>query len=498
MQHRIKGPIAAVFLCVSITFFATFLVNYFAPLNIVMIYLCGVVFIAYFFGRFSAFLASFLSVSCFDYFFVNPHFSIAVDELQYVFTFIVMFMVGILIGDLTARAKSQAEKAHASEQRALQLFRMANALSAGVTVHDLIQRSVPYFQTTTGFLPDIYLIHETGLSLVFSGDANSEQPLAEKSWETKSKSGCGVSQFFEQPVQYLPIGLNDRCDGVIAVKINDQLNSLPSELQQHLETQVLLLATAIERLRLTDENAQSKLNHETEQLRSTLLAGLSHDLRTPLTILFSQAEMLVTSLPLDDRPLLKLASSIRHQIANLTRLVSNILDMAKAESEGIQLRKEWQSLEEIIGSAIRLLQVQLETRHLSVNMGSSVPLIFCDAVLIERVISNVLENACKYSLDEHPITLTVENTDSELTVTIWNSGSILPLGQEDQLFNKFTRGMNESNISGVGLGLALCRSIIHAHQGTITAHNSLGGGVEVIFTLPILPMPRLESEENIL
>lgn len=493
-----SGPIAALLMCIGITWISSFLVNFFAPLNIVMIYLCGVVFIAYFFGRTSAFFASFLSVSFFDYFFVNPHFSIAVDELQYVFTFIVMFMVGILIGDLTARAKYQAEKATRSEQQMAELFDIAKSLSREYSLDALLNIAAESVKRTLGFTPDIYLKlpAHSELTRVFDGSAGSDSQIALTCFNTHKPLGSGFTPFFEQALQYYPIESNQRSVGVLVLRIEDHLSQLSTEQQQLINTQILLFQAALERHLLSEENAATRLNHETEKVRNTLLAGLSHDLRTPLTILFSQVEMLLPAIPVENQTALTLANTMRYQVANLTRLVMNILDMAKAESEGISLRKEWQSIEEIIGGALRQLQIQLESHPLELSIPTNTPLVYCDAILLERVMTNLLENSCKYADAGSPISVSVISDNQSMCVQVKNIGPAIPQANLFSIFKKFTRGQSESTIPGVGLGLSLCQTIIEAHDGQIWVDNLKPEGVCFQFKLPLPPMPQLEFDEE--
>jgi two-component system sensor histidine kinase KdpD len=266
------------------------------------------------------------------------------------------------------------------------------------------------------------------------------------------------------------------------------------EQQRLLDTYALLISVALERLKLARVAETAKLQRETERLRNALLAALSHDLRTPLTVLFAQAEILMQSLALEQSPHIQQANAIRTQVLGTTRLVNNLLDMARLESEGVHLRKEWQSLQEIAGSALATLNIPLTGHPLNINIPSDLPLLHCDGVLIERVLVNLLENSCKYAGDGITIGIDVTEFKDVLQVTVWNLGPELPVGKEKLIFDKFARGEKESSIPGIGLGLAICRAIVETHGGTIWAENRDGGGVNFHFTLPLQPLPELEPE----
>lgn len=154
-----------------------------------------------------------------------------------------------------------------------------------------------------------------------------------------------------------------------------------------------------------------------------------------------------------------------------SRLVNNLLEMARLQSGEVRPRKDWQSLEEIAGSALKQLDAPLAGRRLSLELPADLPLVKCDAVMIERVLVNLLENATKYTPPESTVGVTVTHDDSSLRVEVWDEGPGLPPGQERAVFARFERGQKESVVPGVGLGLAICEAIVTAHGGRIWAEN---------------------------
>eukprot|EP01035_Chromulina_nebulosa_P045069 gene45069-61049_t len=183
----------------------------------------------------------------------------------------------------------------------------------------------------------------------------------------------------------------------------------------------------------------------------------------------------------------------------MTAMVTNLLDMARIQSGDIRLRVEWQSLEEIIGSALKGAKDSLGPRRISVRIDPAVPLVECDAVLIERVLANLLENAGKYTPEHSPIEIIVRADADTVRVSVQDRGPGVPAGQQDAIFDKFTRGNTESATPGMGLGLAICRAIIEAHRGRIWVEPTLvagePGGATFSFTLPQGTPPSIDLSE---
>ena len=224
---------------------------------------------------------------------------------------------------------------------------------------------------------------------------------------------------------------------------------------------------------------------ESERLRNSLLAALSHDLRTPLAALLGLAESLAMTTPALSGAQLETAQAIAEEARRMSALVNNLLDMARIQSGEVKLRREWLPFEEVVGSALKSAQAALVNHHVDVSLPRDLPLVEVDATLIERVLYNLLENAAKYTPAGTVITLAAETSGPELVVTVSDTGPGIPPGQEEVIFDKFTRGMRESSTPGVGLGLAISRAIVEAHRGRIRASNDPRGGARFTFTLPL-------------
>lgn len=233
-----------------------------------------------------------------------------------------------------------------------------------------------------------------------------------------------------------------------------------------------------------------------ERLRSSILSALSHDLRTPLTALAGLAE----SLPLTSATLpaatLESAVAIHEQALRLNNLLENLLDMARLHAGRVTLRKEWQLLEEVIGSSIKLLEHSLQQHTLQIHLEKNLPLLEYDAVLLERVFCNLLENAAKYAPASTVITITAKINADSVEIAVADQGPGFEQQQSRVRFEMFARGTHESSKPGVGLGLAICHAIIQAHHGNLAIANLPAGGAIVTFTLLRGNPPIIEEEHD--
>ena len=481
---------------VAVTVLATPLVNFFDLANIVMLFLLGTVLVALKLGRGPAALAAFLNVAAFDFFFVAPRLSFAVSDVQYLVTFAVMLVVGLLTGQLTAGLRFQARISSSRERRAQSLFELTRELSAALLHSQVAELGEAAVQRNFG-----------GQALVLMTDARDQLVLpdpappgfdanvADWAFRNTQPAGLATSTLSAQSWHYVPLKAPMRVRGVLALQpAQPRWLLIPEQLQQ-LDTLARQIAIALERVHYVDIAQQAVVEMESERLRNTLLAAISHDVRTPLTALIGLAESLQRSLPPLGRQQAGMVQAMTQQARQLNALVTNLLDMARLQNGGVSLHSEWQSIEEVIGSAIRAAQPALEGQALSTDVPPDLPLVEFDAVLMERVLVNLLENAAKYGAP--PLEVNARVTPDSLVLTVRDHGPGLPLamrGREAELFEKFTRGQSESATPGVGLGLAICKAIVDAHRGQIVAGNAQDGGAEFTLTLPrrAPPVPALD------
>jgi len=465
--------------------------------NVIMLYLLGVVWVTVRFGRGPGLLASFLSVLAFDFFFVPPPLSFTVRDAQYLLTFAIMLTVALIISSLAARLRYQARIATYRERRTNALFDLGKELAGALTTAQIVDIGCRHLRgefraQVTLLLPDA----RDQVRPAHAGDTadclrGPDLGVAQWVYDHAEPAGLGTHTLPANPALYLPLRAPMRTRGVVALAPEDpRLIALPEQYRL-LETFAAQIALALERVHYVEVAQDALVSMESERLRNALLSTLSHDLRTPLTAIVGLSSAIVQQLG-DSLPAQReLARDLHEEAHRMSSMVSNLLDMARLQSGNVQLNREWQTLEEVVGSALRATSRVLGSRSVRVSLPEDLPLLHFDAVLLERVLVNLLGNAAKYTPTDSPIAIGAASDGDAVRVWVDDLGPGLPPGMEDRIFDRFTRGERETSRPGAGLGLALCRAIIHAHGGRIWAENRPGGGARFAFTLPLLKPPAM-------
>jgi two-component system sensor histidine kinase KdpD len=465
--------------------------RHFVAANLVMVYLVGVVIVAARYGRGPSILASILSVAAFDFFFVNPHLTFAVSDTQYIVTFLIMLIVAMTISTLTVRIKLQAEAAREGERRITNLYAMSRDLANSRGTETLVRIAAQHISEVFHSQVMVLLPDAQGqLSIRIPEEAPGfltahEQGVAEWVHDHGQAAGLGTETLPGAKGLYLPLKTSQGIVGVLGI-YPQQPQRLVSPDQFHLlETFANQTSLAVERARLAEETEQTRVQIETERLRNSLLSSVSHDLRTPLSAITGAASTLIEKNEvLDPQDRLELAQMTYEEAERLNRLVGNLLDMTRLESGGVQLEKEWQPLEEVLGTTLGRLGKQMDNHPVTVHLPPDLPLVPFDSMLIEQVLVNLMENAIKYTPPGSPIEISASRGAHEMVVEVVDHGPGLPPGSEERVFDKFYRAQ-PANVRGVGLGLTICRGIVQAHGGRIWAENRLDGGAAFRFTLPL-------------
>lgn len=466
--------------------------------NIAMLFLLAVVLVGMRYGRGPAVLAAFLGVAAFDFCFVPPRYSFAVSDAQYLLTFGVMLAVGLITGQMTAGLKYQARVATHREARMRALYEMSRELSAALLPEQITEICERFVETGLGARLALLLAdeHDRLLPPLYgqSGGPLVDMGIAQWAFDHGEAAGLGTDTLPAAPVLYQPLKAPMRLRGVLALEPRSQRRLLVPEQRRLLDTFSHLVAIALERIHYVNVAQSTTVEMESERLRNSLLAALSHDLRTPLTSLVGQADALASSQPPLDERRQTTAVSIRDETLRLSALVNNLLDMARLQAGQVRLHLEWQPLEEVVGSALSQAERLLGNRHVLIDLPKDLPFLQFDAVLMERVFYNLVENACKYTPPGSRIEISARLKDDLVEVAVADDGPGLPRGSGDELFEKFTRGVKESAVSGVGLGLAICRAIVEAHHGRIYAEVRPEGGARFVFTLPVGEPPAANED----
>ena len=490
------GYLVALAACAAMTAACLLFAGILEPANVVMLYLSAVVGVALGYGRGPAALASVLNVGAFDFFFVPPRFTFAVGDAQYLLTFAVMLAVGLLVGQLTAGLRYQARVASHRERRSHALFEVARDLSSVLATEQVVEAAKQAVAREFRARVHIFVLDaDDRLAAPAAGadEAGLDTGAARWAFDHAQEAGLGTDTLPGNPWRYLPLKAPMRVRGVLALKPDElRLLGVPEQRRQ-LETFAALTAIALERVHYVDVAQRATVQIETERLRNSLLAALSHDLRTPLAGLVGMAESLRMTQPPLSAAQQELADDLRDEALRMSAQVNNLLDMARIESGEVRLRHEWHSVEELAGSSARIAARLLQPRRLTTDIPADLPLVECDAVLLERVLVNLLENAAKYTPPSAHVSIAALAEAGQMRITVADDGPGIARGQEKEIFGKFSRGVRESSTSGVGLGLAICKAIVEAHGGSISAHNLATGGAEFTFTLPLGEPPAVEA-----
>jgi len=498
---RWPGYAAAVIVTGAATGLTWVLFGRFSPTNLVMVYLVGVLIVAYRYGRGPAIVASVLSVALFDFLFVEPYYSFAVTDTQYVLTFIVMLLVGLVISGLTANIRLQARVAQHRQARAEALYQMTRELSRANDLNEATTIAVQHVAKVFEAQAVVLLPGTNGTIAypkaegIYGSYHGADLGVARWVFANRVAAGLGTHTLSGAEALHLPLLAAHKLVGVLAVLPSRPDRLLIPEQRHLLETFAAQIAAAIERIQLATEAAELARKAETESMRNSLLNAISHDLRTPLAVLVGASSSLVGDERLSEAAKRELAATIHEESKRMSTLVGNLLDMARLESGAVELARQWTPLEEIVGSVLSRLEALLSTHPVSVTLPPDLPLVNVDPVLIEQVFANLLENVVKYTPRGTPVEISARALAGHVAVEVADSGPGIPPGEETKLFDKFYRLQREAAQSGVGLGLAICKAIIAAHGGTISAANRPAGGAVFRFELPAGEPPTVEAEQ---
>lgn len=461
--------------------------------NIVMLFLLAVLGSAFWLGRGPSVLSACLAVLAFDVLFVPPRFSLAVSDWQYLITFAVMLGAGLLTGQLTARLRFQNRVAQSRERRTQTLFEAARDLSSALSEEQIAEIAVRAMDQAFEARAQLWILGLDEHLHPAESTLHSDAAIARWALEQRQHAGAGTQTLPGAPLRYVPLLAPMRARGALALELRRwSLLKIPEQVQL-LDTFALLVALALERVHYTTVAREALVRMESERLRNTLLNAVSHDLRTPLTALRGNAERLLASQPALAAAQQQLAQTLAEETARLSRLVENLLQMARLEAGEVKLKRGWWPLEEIVGSALAARREVLSQHRVELALPQGLALVEVDPVLLEQVLCNLLENAAKYSPSGSTIRLEAQLEPGRCVLRISDQGPGWPGGGDGEaLFAKFQRGHAESAIPGIGLGLAICRSIVEAHGGRITAWSSDTGahrGAQFTVELPQPPAP---------
>ena len=462
--------------------------NFLAPTNLVMFYLLAVVVSAVFFGKGPSILTAVLSVAVFDFFFIPPFYTFTVYDTQYLFTFLVLLIVGLLISTLTARIKEQAESARAREAFSTSLYNLSRDLGAAKDVQSVAQFLSSHIFETLEAKSVIFVKEEENLKPYTDGDVvpdAHESAVVEWVLKNGESAGWSTDTLPGSSGYYLPLKTIHGIFGAIGVYFKTKSQTLPLDRKRLLDAFASQSAIAIERIRFQEEVQKTRLLEEREKLQSALFNSISHDLRTPLVSITGSLSGMLENLKMDESSRKDLLENAYEEAGRLNRLVGNLLDMARLEADALKVMPHLSEVSDIIGAAQKALEEKLSDRRVTVEIEKDLPHIPMDFSLMMKVLVNLLDNAVKYAPFGLPIDIEAKKNNGFIEIKILDRGLGIPERDLENVFNKFYRVKRPQNIEGTGLGLSICKGIVEAHHGKIWAENRPGGGTIVTMSLPV-------------
>ena len=494
------GPYGVALLAVALaTAFAWAAHTTFAAPDIVMLYLLAIMVVAVRTDKGPALLAAAASVAAYDFFFVPPYFTFAVSDARHLLTFATMFVVGAAMSTMMVRIRRQEQDARRREARTATLLALSRDLSGARD--EAAVASVLAEHVARAFGAAVQIVTGRGaawqqlaLSGVWPADPANDGLLR---WvvEHGREAGLGTETLPGSQALCLPIPVGEGARTALAM-LPEQRQALDGPGMASLQAFVRQGALALERARLAGVVNTAELRARTEEMRSSLLSAVSHDLRTPLAAITGAATTLRddgASLAASQRT--DLVDAICEEAERLERLVVNLLDMTRLAAGEMPVKREWVPLEEIVGSALTRLEERLGDRQVGVTIPSDYPLLHVDPLLFEHVFVNLLENATKYTPAHSPLEVVATQTADAQRIAIIDHGPGLQPELAARVFDKFVRGQH-TGVGGVGLGLAICKGILDVHAGNIAVQATPGGGATFILEVPVAASPPTIAPEE--
>ena len=467
--------------------------SFFSPANIIMIYLLCVVVTAVFWGFGPSVMVCILSVLLWDFFFVNPHLTFAVEDTQYIFAFVTLLLVGLSISYLTTRIRQQTDAAQSRESETATLYALSRTLAAVVGLDSTIRAITDSTRETFGldaviFLPDAANRGELRPHIDHPDVRVSENEVAAAAWcfQHNKVVGHGTDTLPNARARYLPLSTARGMVGVMALLVTDAAIRFTVQQTRLLEAYTDLAAVAVERTQFAEKARSAELLEATEKLQTALLDAISHDLRTPLvSVIGVLSSLQEEGIELDDAARSNLIQVAREEAERLNHLITNLLDVTRLESGAVRVSRQPCDIEDVIGAALEQLGSRSDGRPVKIELAQGLPFVSGDFGLIVQVLVNILDNAFKYSPPGSPVEVFGRKKGNLVEIEVADRGVGVPEQDLLRVFDKFYRVQRPYSVVGTGLGLAICKGIVEAHGGSITAESRPGGGTIVRVTLPV-------------
>jgi two-component system, OmpR family, sensor histidine kinase KdpD len=461
--------------------------------NVTLVFLTAIVGVAVSWGLGPSLFASMLAALCYNFFFTEPYYSFAVSDPKDVIAVVFFTVVAIVVSNVAARARIQADAAMARARTTESLYAFSRKL-AGVGTLDDVLWATAYQIALMLHVRVVLLLPENGAIAVKAGyppeDTLDEADLAaaQWSWQHNRAAGRGSETLPGAKRLFLPMRTGRGAVGIIGIDSDKAGPILTPDERRLLDALIDQSALAVERVHLVEDMDRVRRTMETERLRSALLTSISHDLKTPLAAVLGAAGTLQH---LGDRfsdvQKADLLNTIVEESERLNRFIANLLDMTRLESGAVAPNAALHDVDEIIGSALRRAGPILSAHRIELDIARDLPMIKVDPVLFEQVVFNVLDNAAKYAPHSSTVRIQAWRENDFVLLQVADEGEGIPSDELEHVFDKFYRVQKGDQVrAGTGLGLAISRGFIEAMHGTITAANRTDrNGAVFIIRLPV-------------
>jgi two-component system sensor histidine kinase KdpD len=459
--------------------------------NLVLIFILAVLAVAMLGEMGPAIFASIFSAVLFTFLFTPSNNYFDMGDFKYIFTLVLMSLVGTLISNLTILNSKQAEIAHLGEQRTASLHALTRQLATARGMDKLLEVAMRYIADV--FDSDVQtLLTENGLLSIRAGMPRKkvlnpkDQGVAQWVYDLGQIAGLGTDTLPFSDAVYVPLLGSQGPMGVIKITPRDAEQLLIPEQLHLLEACVNQLALALEVDRLQERAKESQIAIETERLRAALFNSLSHELQNPLAVIVRMLDTFSDTHQTPDPQLTReLVDDISQEAERLNKLISNLLQITQLQEGKIKLSKQPHALQEVIAKAMQRIDKKLNGKPCKIQLPNNLPLVSFDEVLIEQVLVNLLENAIIYTPLDTSIEISASVAEDDIMISVADRGAGLMMEDVSKVFEEFYRGETPGHEGGAGLGLSVCQSIIKAHGGRIWAENRWNGGAIFYFVLPL-------------
>jgi two-component system sensor histidine kinase KdpD len=471
--------------------------------NISLVFLAAVLLVAVRTSVGPALACSILSFLAYDFLFMPPSFSLNIQREEDVLTLLFFLLMSALTGNLAARQRRQMQALRDTQEETSELLDLSRKLTAATDRQAVLSAAGQHLNGWHQL--QVCLLDRDGQGgwKVQSGIAQltePEQAAADWAWQHDQPAGHGTGTLPSSAWWWWPLSGEDGPLALLGVRpragedFSAQRRRLLVALSQP-------LAQALARAQLADDLEAARLHGETEQLRSALLASVSHDLRTPLTAMRGSIDSLLAlgeAIPLADRR--ELLEGTRDEAERLDRYIQNLLDMTRLGHGALKLARDWVSPGDIVGSALNRLRAVLAPLQVQTLVPAELPLLYVHAALIEQALVNVLENAARFSPVNGRLELEAGAIDDELFFAVSDEGPGIPEDERAKIFDMFyTAARGDRGGQGTGLGLAICQGMVGAHGGRISVGQGIDGhGTCITLYLPLQAQPQGEDESQLL